>query len=87
MLSISYLFGLDKNLAFGFAVSRIDTPCLAVPGLEDPGLARPGIAVSELGLLVCGPGPGPGLSGPGLAVYPIDSALQNFTTAYMMIKS
>ena len=46
-------------------------------------LARPRLA----GLWLAGPGLELGLTGPGLAVYPTDSSLQNFTTANMIIKS
>ena len=76
------------------AVPGNATPCLAMPGLAVTGLAVPGLAVPGLavpGLAVLGlTGPGLavlGLTGPGLAVYPFDSALQNFTTANMIIKS
>ena len=97
---IAYLFALDKNLALGFAVPGIAMPCLAVPGLAVPRLAGPGLVSPVLagpgiaGSGLAGPrlavlghaGHSLRLTGPGLAVYPIDSSLQNFTTANMIIK-
>ena len=56
-------------------------PGLAGPGIAGSGLAGPRLAV--LGLAVHWLG----LTGPELAFYPIDSSLQNFTAANMIIKS